>query len=149
MIPRARAKDPLSSFLAAEKAQAFISSHKEIIVDALNVLSQGTAKEISDYSGLTVEQVDRRTKELRRDERIQVAICNNAEFVRDGYQVHELCFTDDEREDRIKFLGKLSELFMKQGRTKKARNATMRMTGLIQCRSKKQIRGMEKEKDLL
>lgn len=67
--PRARRTDPSTSHRAAQRAVKFANGHKERILDAmrwraLEGVYEVTAEVISEYSGLTVVQIDRRLHEM-------------------------------------------------------------------------------------
>lgn len=67
-IPLARATDPKTSHMAADNAAKFADSHAARIMYVLQQAPDDgmCASEISDASGLTVVQIDRRTIELQR-----------------------------------------------------------------------------------
>ena len=63
---RARRTDPSTSHAAARNAVRFAESHKDRILAAL-CDGPATAHQISERTGLTVVQIDRRLPELQRD----------------------------------------------------------------------------------
>ncbi|GGA00273.1 hypothetical protein [Dyella caseinilytica] len=70
--PISRANDPVSSHLAAEQITQTgkRQSHLELIVAAVYAHPGCTAGELTQYTGLTHVQIDRRTGDLRMSERI-------------------------------------------------------------------------------
>lgn len=94
---RARATDPLTSWAAADRAEAFAGSHRARIVKALRS-GDMTAREISAVIGLTVVQIDRRLPELQRDKVAAIAKENGADLMRDGYRVWTLVPQDEQRD---------------------------------------------------
>lgn len=87
---RARATDPITSHMAAERAGQFAGPHKERILWALaGALDDGmTAAEIAAASGLTVVQVARRMPELLSDQEVYVVETEDGrDLVRNGYRV--------------------------------------------------------------
>lgn len=85
---RARKSDPATSHEAARKAERFASSHAGRIVSALQLNGPRTAQELSKLTGLTVVQIDRRTIELQRAGRIDVAyLPHGGLHVIDGFRV--------------------------------------------------------------
>lgn len=85
--PRARLHDPLTSHLAAERADHFAGKHADRILAALADGRGRNAQEIGDAIGLTVVQVDRRTVELQRRGYIRVLRANGQDVVRNGMRV--------------------------------------------------------------
>ena len=81
-----RARDPLTSVMAAEAASAFSGPHCERILAALKQ-GEGTAQELMDRTGLTVVQIDRRLPELFRNGNARVVQFNGEDMIRDGYRV--------------------------------------------------------------
>lgn len=144
-----RATDPITSVMAAQRAEQFIGSHKQMIMDALNILVQATAEEISTETGLSIEQVDRRVIELERAGQLVIAQTNGLDFIRNGYRVLELPMSDTQREDFIIRCGAYIEVAMHKRDTTSAGAMNKLMTGLIKCRSLKQIKKMEKERGLV
>jgi hypothetical protein len=65
-ICRARSSDPVTSKQAAVNAENFAATHAGRIAVALAVMGSGTANEISQITGLSVVQVDRRLPEMQR-----------------------------------------------------------------------------------
>lgn len=87
-LHRARATDPASSHAAALRAAKFACSHAGRILAALREGGEMTAHGISEATGLTVVQIDRRTVELQRKGRIAVVKdANGDDLVVDGYRV--------------------------------------------------------------
>lgn len=86
---RVRAADPATSVLAAEKATFFAGSHKAKIFSVLVQHESMTADEISERTGLTVVQVDRRLPELQRDGFVRVLQHDGCDMVRNGFRVWE------------------------------------------------------------
>jgi hypothetical protein len=86
----ARARDPLTSHMAAQRSHKFAHGHKDRIVRAMLAAGHGancTAAEIATSSGLTVVQVDRRLPELRVDRRVRVAqYGDGSDVIRGGYR---------------------------------------------------------------
>ena len=147
--PLARRTDPLSSYLAADRAKEFAGSHKEKIMQAMSELVQGTASDISKKTRLSIEQVDRRAHELIKAEMLGVAQCGGIDFIRDGFRVIELPMTDSQREDWISTCAAVIEASPHRRDTNAAGKANKLMTGLIKCRSQEQIKKMEIERGLV
>jgi len=63
--PRARATDPETSHMAAERASQFASSHAGRILAVLRNEGAGTPEHISRFTGLSIVQVDRRLHEMQ------------------------------------------------------------------------------------
>lgn len=80
---RARATDPITSHMAAERTSRFAGSHAVRIVAALQELGTGAAYEIGLLAGLSVEQVCRRLTELERDGKVQV-VTESGQVLHDG-----------------------------------------------------------------
>lgn len=74
--PMARRRDPMTSHVAASRAQVFAGSHADRILAALKLHGPRTAHELEHLIGLTVVQIDRRVAELRRIGRLTV--CTDA-----------------------------------------------------------------------
>lgn len=66
VIARARSSDPITSKEAAVNAEKFAATHAGRIAVALMAMGSGTAHEISQVTGLSVVQVDRRLPEMQR-----------------------------------------------------------------------------------
>jgi hypothetical protein len=84
---RSRSSDPITSHEAAANAVRFAGSHAERICAALEKLQSATAHELSEETGLTVVQVDRRLPELERAGKAYVLTMAGKAFVRDGFRV--------------------------------------------------------------
>jgi len=147
--PLARRTDPLSSYLAADRAKEFAGSHKEKIAACMDDLHQATAEEIARATGLTVVQVDRRVSELVKDGMLNVAKSAGLDFIRDGYRVLEVLMSDSGREQLIAGYALRIEVALRQRDTTTAGKANKLMTGLIKCRSQEQIKKMEIERGLV
>lgn len=87
--PLSRRSDPISSYMAADRAKLFVGSHKERIITALGFLGQATPAEIGQLAGLTVVQVDRRLPELQKDHFVKVVKVGNDDLIRNSYRVWE------------------------------------------------------------
>lgn len=88
---RVRARDPLSSVLAAERSTRFSETHKGRILAALQILGgSATAHEISQSTGLSVVQVDRRLPELERDNLAEVVELAGQDVMRGGFRLWRL-----------------------------------------------------------
>lgn len=85
-----RAHDPLTSVMAAERAQEFAGSHCDRIKAALTRHDCMTAAEIARATGLTVVQVDRRLPELERSGIASVVQFQGEDLIRGSYRVWEL-----------------------------------------------------------
>ena len=147
--PLARRTDPLSSYIAADKAKEFSGTHREMIMDCISLLYQATAAELAEETGLTVEQVDRRIHELIKAGMLTVAQCNGLDFIRDGFRVLEVPMSDSGRESLIAICAARIEVALHQRDTGRAGALNKLMTGLIRCRSEQQIKKMEVERGLL
>lgn len=84
---RVRAHDPLSSVLAAEASLQFSGAHSSRILAALDRVGSATAHELTQHTGLTVVQIDRRASELIRSKRVDVLQMNGEDVLRDGFRV--------------------------------------------------------------
>lgn len=73
-IPSFRATDPLSSFFAAQRAEAFKQSHAERILSSLKQHGQASAHELQLLTGLTIVQIDRRLIEMQRAGLIELVL---------------------------------------------------------------------------
>jgi len=89
--PRARNRDPVTSFEAAKKAERFAKSHagRILAVFQSNATFTWTAHELAIQTGLSVVQIDRRLNEMPQIER--------AGFALDGFtawrlRVSEPCY---------------------------------------------------------
>jgi len=65
-IPRARATDPATSHMAADRSYSFYKSHAANILSAIKHRPGQTAAYYSAITGLTVVQIDRRLPEMER-----------------------------------------------------------------------------------
>ncbi len=85
-----RARDPLTSHMAAERSRTFAHGHKDRIVRAMLAAGEGadcTASDIAEIAGLTVVQVDRRLPELREAGRVRVLQSDDgADVTRSGFR---------------------------------------------------------------
>lgn len=88
--PRARATDPLTSHAAALRSERFAGSHCDRILAALN-RGPATAHELTDRTGLTVVQIDRRLPDLANAGRARVVLVNGQPLARGGARVWEAC----------------------------------------------------------
>ena len=86
---RARRPDPETSHTAARNAERFAASHAGRILESLKE-GPRTAHGLSAMTGLTIEQIDRRLPELKRDGMAAVMLdeLGNAVVV-GGYRVWE------------------------------------------------------------
>ena len=82
-----RARDPITSVMAAERVPYFAGSHCDRIHAALVDLKTATASELSAITGLTVVQIDRRMPDLQRARRAEVVQFEGADLIRNGYRV--------------------------------------------------------------
>ena len=64
-IPRARATDPATSHMAAERSAQFALSHAARILSVLRYEGAGTPEHIARYTGLSIVQIDRRLHEMQ------------------------------------------------------------------------------------
>lgn len=64
-IPRARATDPVTSHMAADRSSQFASSHAGRILAVLRNEGAGSPEHISRFTGLSVVQIDRRLHEMQ------------------------------------------------------------------------------------
>jgi CRP-like cAMP-binding protein len=80
--PLARRTDPQTSIDAGRNADKFAASHAGRILAVLQLHGDLSPKQISDYTGLTVVQIDRRRHEMKRDGLITVL-----DEIRHGCQV--------------------------------------------------------------
>lgn len=90
--PRARNTDPVTSHMAAERAERFASSHSGRILAALRSFygKRGmTAEHIGNLTDLTVVQIDRRLPELQRKGLARVRQVGGVDEVRNGMRVWE------------------------------------------------------------
>ena len=78
----ARKTDPSTSIAAGRNADKFAASHAGRIYSVLVLHGDLSPKQISDYTGLTVVQIDRRRHEMKRDGLITVL-----DEIRHGCQV--------------------------------------------------------------
>jgi len=85
--PRARSTDPHTSHVAAMRARNFADTHANRIVEALKEHGRMSAQGIAGMTGLSVEQVDRRTVELQRKGLIAVVQLDGRDLVWSGYRV--------------------------------------------------------------
>ena len=90
MSALARSTDPLTSHIAAARAEKFSGSHIERIKFALAVLGDATAKELSHETGLSIVQIDRRLPEMAEAKTAHVKCVSGQPLTRGGYRVWEL-----------------------------------------------------------
>jgi len=64
-IPRARATDPATSHMAADRSAQFALTHVARILCVLRYEGAGTAEHISRFTGLSIVQIDRRLHEMQ------------------------------------------------------------------------------------
>lgn len=64
--PRARATDPATSHMAADRSHKFSEGHATKILRAIKHMPRQTAAYYSQMTGLTVVQIDRRLPEMER-----------------------------------------------------------------------------------
>jgi len=69
---RARAKDPITSFMAADSVEDMCKQHHELIVAALRNIGPMGKDGISKYTGLQSNQVARRMNELQKLDLIEL-----------------------------------------------------------------------------
>lgn len=84
-----RARDPLSSVLAAERVPNFANGHYARILAALANGRQATPHEMQAPTGLTVVQIDRRLPELLRYGKARVVQIDGQDLMRRGARVWE------------------------------------------------------------
>lgn len=84
----ARNSDPITSHMAADRSAAFSGTHCNRILEALRDKA-ATAHTLSEVTGLTVVQIDRRLPELqRRGLARPVEVCKMP-LIRGGFRVWE------------------------------------------------------------
>lgn len=83
-----RASDPLSSVMAAERAQQFASGHCATILAAL-VGTQSTVHDLAARTGLEVVQIARRLPQLKEAGKAQVVQRGGMDLMRGGARVWE------------------------------------------------------------
>lgn len=88
-LPRARRSDPSTSHAAADRAANFAGSHADRILDALKAVGTGTPPSISEKTGLTIVQIDRRLVEMERKGLIRVVRLFGHDLVIGGYRCWE------------------------------------------------------------
>lgn len=88
-LPRARATDPLTSHAAADRAANFAGSHAERILAALKAVGTGTPASISEKTGLTIVQIDRRLHEMEAKGLIRIVMMFGHPLVIGGYRCWE------------------------------------------------------------
>jgi len=85
---RARNSDPITSHVAARNAERFAESHAgRILLELRNGVA--TACRLSDLTGLTVVQIDRRLPELAKSGLARPVVVCGAHLVVGGYRVWE------------------------------------------------------------
>jgi hypothetical protein len=85
---RARRTDPQTSKTAARNAERFAASHAGRILEALRQ-GAATAHRLSDLTGLTVVQIDRRLPELQKAGFARPVVVLGQPLVLAGYRVWE------------------------------------------------------------
>jgi predicted transcriptional regulator len=88
-LPRARNTDPATSHAAADRATNFAGSHAERILAALKAVGTGTPASISEITGLTIVQIDRRLHELEKKGLIRIVKVFGHDLVIGGYRCWE------------------------------------------------------------
>lgn len=86
--PRARRTDPQTSHNAAKRAERFASTHKGRIIEALRH-GAATAHRLSQLTGLTVVQIDRRLPECEVEGLARPVVSGGAYLVSGGFRVWE------------------------------------------------------------
>lgn len=84
-----RARDPITSVLAAEAAIKLAGNHCDRILADLKQRGQATPHEMQCTTGLTVVQIDRRLPELLKAGRVRVVQRGGEDLVRGGARVWE------------------------------------------------------------
>jgi len=87
---RARKSDPVTSHTAARNADRFANGHKARIMEALRT-SVATAHRLSELTGLTVVQIDRRLPELEKAGLARPVVVCGQLLVIGGFRVWESC----------------------------------------------------------
>lgn len=88
-LPRARRSDPATSHAAADRAANFAGTHADRILAALKEVGTGTPPSISEKTGLTVVQIDRRHHEMEHKGLIRVVRLFGHDLVIGGYRCWE------------------------------------------------------------
>jgi hypothetical protein len=88
-LPRARNTDPATSHAAADRAVKFAGTHAERILAALKAVGTGTPVSISEKTGLTIVQIDRRLHELEKKGLIRVVRMFGHDLIIGGYRCWE------------------------------------------------------------
>ena len=83
-----RARDPLSSVMAAEAATKFASGHCATILEALTG-KQATVHDLSELTGLEVVQIARRLPRLKAAGKARVVQRGGVDLMRGGARVWE------------------------------------------------------------
>lgn len=84
-----RARDPLSSVLAAERVTLFEGKHCARILACLQRFGPATPHEMEVHTGLTVVQQDRRLPDLLKAGKARVVQVNGEDLMRGGARVWE------------------------------------------------------------
>lgn len=84
---RVRARDPVSSIMAAERSLQFSKSQAGRILAALSILGEATARELGGHVGLELVQVARRLPDLERDLLAEPLRVGDVDVMRDGCRV--------------------------------------------------------------
>lgn len=95
MTNLARRTDPITSHLAAANAYEFKGGHAARILAGLQALGQATAHELSEHTGLTVVQIDRRMPEIAREGKVRVRTVQGVALIRAGARVWEITPTQE------------------------------------------------------
>lgn len=86
-IPNVRTTDPLTSYIAADKALKFRQSHADRILSALKAHGPASAHKLEMLTGLSVVQIDRRLVEMQRDGLIDLVMAGGVPLVAGGCRV--------------------------------------------------------------
>lgn len=89
LAPRARRTDPVTSHIAAERAQHFAGSHKDRILSALKQHGPAAPPKLEKLTGLSVVQLDRRLCEMQREGLIRVMQAGGVDLVVGGFRCWE------------------------------------------------------------
>lgn len=87
---RARKTDPVTSHTAAKNAERFAASHAGRILAELRK-GVATAHRLSELTGLTVVQIDRRLPELEKAGLARPVLVCGAPLIVGGFRVWEAC----------------------------------------------------------
>ena len=84
-----RARDPITSVMAAEAAIKFAGNHCDRILAALKSVGQATPHELEPLTGLSVVQIDRRFHEIQKAGKARVVQRGGEDLMRGGARVWE------------------------------------------------------------